>query len=43
MQFLLLRGGEHYKLLVSNFKKKNDGGFTDYDDYFKKRPVDADL
>ncbi|CAG8650022.1 16210_t:CDS:10, partial [Funneliformis mosseae] len=26
--FLLLRGGEHYKLLASNFKKKNDGCFT---------------
>ena len=25
--FLLLRGGEHYKLLASNFKKKNDDGF----------------
>ncbi|CAG8518840.1 7282_t:CDS:2 [Funneliformis mosseae] len=26
--FLLLRGDEHYKLLASNFKKKNDSGFT---------------
>ena len=28
--FLLLRGGEHYKLLVSNFKKNIGGGFNVY-------------
>ena len=75
--FLLLRRGEHYKLLVSNFKKNISGDLNfylyeskanqrnvnnseaqadilyisgddpnviqDYDDYFEKRPADADL
>jgi hypothetical protein len=73
---LLLRGGEHYKLLASSFKRKGSGGFNvylyeskanqrdvnhsdaqadvlyisdddsnviqDYENYFAKRPLDAD-